>query len=349
MTMNTDITVVMSTYNRCEILPAAIESVLSQDASGLSYEIIIVDNNSTDSTRQIVESFIDRGHHNLRYFFEARQGLSYGRNAGIANAKGAIVVFVDDDVRARSDWLRNIKRAFDQNPEVECIGGKILPKWKTDPPKWLNSDHWGPLALQDHGDVPLLVNEERPLCLAGANFSFRRGVFRDALFSPDFRRAQDMEFLVRFWRAGGLAMYVPDVVVFADVQDERLTKPFHRKWHATNGKFNSLMRLGELVGSDGQILESLPSTVKLFDAPGFLYRELMSECAQWLVATTRGRESLSFKHENRVRYLIGYISNRYKHEFATRKRSHLVEVGGFIKAMLHKKIQLNASRFIRRS
>jgi len=144
-------------------------------------------------------------------------------------------------------------------------------------------------------------------------------------------------------------MYVPDVVVFADVQDERLTKSYHRKWHTTNGRFNSLMRLGELVGSDGQILENLPSTIKLFEAPGFLYRELMTECAQWLVATARGCESLSFKHENRVRYLIAYISKRYEHEFATRKRSHLIEVGSFIKAILHKKIHLNSSRFNRRN
>jgi glycosyltransferase involved in cell wall biosynthesis len=338
MTEHIDITVVMSTYNRCEILPAAIESVLSQAASEVSYEFVVVDNNSTDSTRQIVESFISQGHHRLRYLFEPRQGLSHARNAGIATAEGEIVVFIDDDVRARSDWLRNIKRAFVLYADVECVGGKILPNWKTDPPKWLNSDHWGPLALQDHGDAPLCVNEKTPLCLAGANFSFRRGVFRDALFSPDFRRAQDMEFLVRFWRAGGQAMYVPDVVVVADVQDERLTKRYHRQWHATNGRFNSLMRLGELVGSDGQIMEKLPSTVKLFDAPGFMYRELISESAQWLVATARRYESLSFKHENRVRYLIGYISKRYEHEFTSRKRSHVVEVGRFIKAILHKKI-----------
>lgn len=343
MALHTDITVVISTFNRCEMLPATIDSVLSQDASGITYEIIVVDNNSSDCTKQVVDSFINRGHHNLRYLFEARQGLSHGRNAGIANAEGSIIVFIDDDVRAQSDWLRNIKRAFDFYADVGCVGGKILPNWQSDPPTWLNSDHWGPLALQDYGPVPLCANEEKPLCLAGANFSFRHEVFRQALFSPDFRRAQDMEFLVRFWRAGGRAMYVPEVVVFADVQAERLTKPYHRKWHATNGRFNSLMRLSELVGSDGQIMRNLPSAVKLFEAPGFLYRELISECAQWLVATAHRNESVSFKHENKVRYLIGYISKRYDQEFASRKRSHLVEVGRFINALVHKKIHPNTS------
>jgi glycosyltransferase involved in cell wall biosynthesis len=254
--LKTDITVVISTFNRCEMLPAAIESVLTQQASGLSYELIVVDNNSTDSTKQVVHSFISQGHPNLKYVFEPKQGLSYGRNAGITNARGAIVVFFDDDVRAHPDWLSNIKRAFDLYTEIDCVAGKILPNWKNDPPPWLTTDHWTPLALQDHGNVPLCADQERPLPLAGANLAFRRRVFQDALFSPDFPRGQDLEFLVRFWRAGGRAMYVPDVMVFADVQPERLTKHFHRQWHASNGRFNSLMRLGEHVGSDGRILDN---------------------------------------------------------------------------------------------
>ena len=81
-----DISVVISTYNRCDMLPAAVESVLAQDASGISYEVVIVDNNSTDKTREAVESFIERGHTNVRYVFEGQQGLSHARNAGIASA-----------------------------------------------------------------------------------------------------------------------------------------------------------------------------------------------------------------------------------------------------------------------
>ena len=339
MTLHTDITVVLSTYNRCELLPAAIESVLEQETNGFSYEVLVVDNNSNDSTRQVAESFISQGHQNLKYLFEPKQGLSHARNMGVAHAQGAIIVFVDDDVRAQRDWLLNIKKAFDSYNDVQCVGGKILPTWNTDPPTWLNSDHWGPLALQDYGEAPLYADDQKPLCLAGANMSFRREVFQDALFSPDFPRAQDLEFLVRFWRGGGRALYVPDAVVFAEVQTERLTKAYHRKWHATNGSFNSLMRLGDLVGSNGQITDNLPSVVKLFDAPAFLYRELLGECAQLVVTTVRGRESLSFKHENKVRYLISYIKRRYQNDFASRNGSHLVEVGRFIKAILQKKIQ----------
>jgi len=339
MTPCCDITVVISTYNRCEMLPAAIEAVLNQEAPDTSYEVIVIDNNSSDRTRQVVESYIREDHRNLKYVFEPRQGLSYGRNAGITNAGGAIIVFVDDDVRAQHDWVANIHRAFDLYSEVDCVAGKILPKWQKEPPAWLNCDHWAPLALQDHGPSPLHIDRERPLSLAGANIAFRREVFQRGLFSPDFPRAQDTEFLLRFWRAGGRAMYIPDVVVFADVQAERLTKSYHRKWHATNGSFNSLMRLGEHVGSQGQILEAVPDDITLFDTPGYVYRQVLEACGQWLMAIVRGRNSLSFKHENRVRFLVSYISTRYEHEFVSRNRSHLVEVAKFLKALLRKKIQ----------
>jgi hypothetical protein len=140
-------------------------------------------------------------------------------------------------------------------------------------------------------------------------------------------------------------MYVPDVMVFADVQPERLTKHFHRQWHASNGRFNSLMRLGEHVGSDGRILDNSATSVKLFESSAFLYRQLIDACGEWFVAKAARRpESLSFKHENRVRFMMGYISTRYRNEFASRNQSHLVEVGRFIKDIVTKKIRSHFSR-----
>jgi hypothetical protein len=105
------------------------------------------------------------------------------------------------------------------------------------------------------------------------------------------------------------------------------------------------MRLGEHVGSDGRILDNSTTSVELFEAPAFLYRQLIDACGKWLVAkASREPESLSFKHENRVRFMMGYIRARYQNEFAGRKRSHIVEVGRFIKDILTKKIRSHSSR-----
>ncbi len=103
-----------------------------------------------------------RGHAHLRYVFEGQQGLSYARNAGVAAARAPLIAFTDDDVRAACDWVVSIKRAFDEHPEVDCIGGKVLPRWLSDPPLWLTREHWPPLALVDYGETQFYTNFSRP-------------------------------------------------------------------------------------------------------------------------------------------------------------------------------------------
>src|SRR5256885_3014027 len=123
------ITVVIAAYNRSEMLKATLNSVLNQESNNISYEVIVVDNNSTDNTKQVVENLIVEGHQNLRYLFEPRQGCSHARNTGVAAACSEIIAFADDDVRVTKDWIANIKRAFDSHPEIDCVGGKVLPRW----------------------------------------------------------------------------------------------------------------------------------------------------------------------------------------------------------------------------
>ena len=98
-----DVTVVISTYNRCEQLRCALESLFSQQTDGVSWEAVVVDNNSTDDTAAVVESFTGRPGPRLSYVFEPRQGLSFGRNAGIYRAAAPLIAFTDDDVRPAPD------------------------------------------------------------------------------------------------------------------------------------------------------------------------------------------------------------------------------------------------------
>ncbi|HVG21181.1 MAG TPA: glycosyltransferase family A protein, partial [Blastocatellia bacterium] len=121
-----DVSVVITTYNRCDLLSGALESVLGQKAGDVRFEVIVVDNNSKDGTRQVVESLMGSSNPGLKYIFEGRQGISHGRNAGIRNATAPIIAFTDDDVRVGLDWVSAIKRAFDEHPEADFVGGKIL-------------------------------------------------------------------------------------------------------------------------------------------------------------------------------------------------------------------------------
>ncbi len=338
-----EITVVITTYNRSGMVGKAIRSALEQEQPGASYEVIVVDNNSTDKTSEEVRGRIEQGRgENLRYVFEGRQGVSYARNAGIANARGRIIAFADDDVQVSRDWVRRIKQAFDQHPDVDFLGGKILPRWESEPPGWLTRDHWWALALLDYGDDHFYVNADNPVCLPTANASFRREVFnRFGLFSPDFSGREDHEFLLRLWRAGIRGMYAPLIVVNAEVQPERMKKGYHLRWNNTTGKFNSLMRLNEIMGPDGRIVGEHPDAVTLFGSPSFIYRDLLVKSLGWAKATLLGRKAVSLRNKNSVWYLVGYISKRYEQNAAQRNHSSLSEIKAFVQALWRKKLNRN--------
>jgi glucosyl-dolichyl phosphate glucuronosyltransferase len=338
----TDISVVISTYNRCDMLPVALEGLLAQDASSVRYEVIVVDNNSTDRTRQVVATLIESGEARLRYVFEARQGLPHARNAGISVALAPIIAFTDDDVRVAPSWIAEIKRAFDAHPEVDSVGGRILPRWPREPPAWLTREHWvGPLALQDYGPATFYVNAERPLSLAGANMAFRRTVFeRVGRFAPAFLgSSEDTEMLIRLWRSKLQSLYVPSILVTAEVQPERLTKAYHRSWFFRTGSVQALMRFEEIFDRDGRLDEERVARETLFGMPAFIYREFLTEGAGWLGAIVRRQESVAFTHENRLRYLVGYISRRYEQTRGERSRWGIAEVGIFAASVLKRKIR----------
>lgn len=310
-----DVSVILCTYNRCSILPNALESILAQQTGDVRYEIIVVDNNSTDQTLQVIESFIARGQGNIRCVFEGRQGLSHARNAGIENALAPLVAFFDDDERVAPDWIINIKQSFDEHPEVDFVGGKVLPRWTAEPQAWLTSNsHWAPVALSDYGDTPFYSNAENPVCLIGGNLGIRLDAFnRIGLFDPEFQRiegnigSEDHEWLLRLWQAGRQGMYVPKMMVEADVPLERMKKAYHRMWHTGHGKSCALMQLNELIDKNGRLRQTPIESVKLFGASAFVYRELLETSARWLKALLQGNKKRAFDNEIRVRHLISYI------------------------------------------
>ena len=306
-----DVSAVISTYNRCDMLGVALERLLAQEGGGASYEVIVVDNNSTDATRQVVESLISAGHPNLRYVFEPKQGVSHARNSGLQQALAPIIAFADDDVVVARDWIAVIKREFDAHPRVACLGGKVLAEWKSRPPTWLTRDHWPPLALQDYGDEPFYVNAENPLCLVSANLAFRREVFsRIGPFAPELQRVkdgigsmEDLELLTRYWRDGGESLYLPSLVVTTEVPVARTTRNYHRRWHRGHGRFYALMRSPDFERS---------SKRALFGVPAHLYRQSVIDAASWIGCSMLGRRDRAFYYETRLCFFTGFFKTRKK-------------------------------------
>jgi glycosyltransferase involved in cell wall biosynthesis len=280
---------------------------------------------------------IERGHSNLRYLLESRQGVSYARNTGIENTRAPIIAFFDDDERVAPDWVARIKRAFDEHPEVDFIGGKVLPHWETEPPQWLTSDHWSVVALADFGDSPFYSNSERPVCLVSANLATRRNVFdKVGLFDTTLQRVkdnigsmEDHELLMRLWWIGGQGLYVPDMVVEAEVPTKRMSKAYHRKWHTGHGKYCALNRMPEYFDEQGRLLEKPLECTRLFGAPTFVYRELIETSGSWLKAILQGNKSIAFFKENEVRHSISYIRTNYQSNPV--KQSLFSEIGSLLK------------------
>jgi glycosyltransferase involved in cell wall biosynthesis len=314
------VSVVMSTYNRSGLLRRAIESVLAQAAGAPVFELIVVDNNSTDDTRSVVEALM-KSHANLRYVFEGQQGVSHGRNAGIGRAAAPIIAFTDDDVRVDPNWVRVISHAFATHPDVDFVGGKVLPEWPSAAPAWLTKEHWAPLALTDLGDEPFLVNRQRPLCLVSANLAFRREAFEIVgLFDPAFQHqrgavssGEDHDIELRLWRAGRQGMYLPNMVVTADVQPNRLTKAYHRRWHRDHGTLATrLLRPNERYDRDGALTVTDRQGASLFGIGGWAYRELAVTLGRFLVASIARRDERAFQHEGAMREQLAAMGVQYR-------------------------------------
>ncbi len=312
-----DVSVVMSTYNRAPVLGGAIEALLAQDTGELSYEVLIVDNNSTDNTKQVIESYAQRDGR-IQYVFEKKQGVAYGRNAGIALTKGEYIAFCDDDVTVSPTWLRTLHEELLRYPDADFVGGKVLPLWKNAPPLWIDAKMC-PLALQDYGDVPQQVSKENQLCLISACLAVRRQAFeRAGLFDPATQRvgnsigsSEDHEWEVKVWQRGGYGVYVPSVLCYAEVPPERQAKSYHRRWHLGNGKFAAIARQTEYEGGSFQLL----------DVPAFMYRLTFVASLRYMGSLLRGKSVEAFHRENRFFFFLGFVGERWKQQL-TGKGKH---------------------------
>jgi glycosyltransferase involved in cell wall biosynthesis len=307
------VSVIVSTYNRMHDLSRALESLLDQQGN-VRFEVLIVDNGSTDDTRRVVDAVRSSSHEvSVTYLYEPRHGVSYGRNAGIEQAKAPIIAFTDDDCQPAANWVESIVRAFERHTDVDCIGGRVVARWPEHVPEWFTPLQASPLALCEHGDEEAVVDATKAAtCLITANLAVRRHVFDKAGgFSPQYPRGQDRELQLRIWRAGYRGLYVPDVVVTVDVPPERLTKQYFRRWYGRYGDVHGRLRLLETIDLDGRLVEPITRGA-ILGVPPFLYRRLATTLMAWMWAVMRMRHGEAFFHENRVRYLTNYIRRRMR-------------------------------------
>src|SRR5687767_16070 len=302
-----EVSIVIPTYNRSGLLRDAVKSVLQQECE-CTFEIVIVDNNSTDDTKTVVQSLNEEQPGKLNYVVETKQGNAYARNCGVKTAKADIIAFVDDDVTVESNWLQSLTNVLNSDPQLSFVGGSVLPQWSAAPPSWVTLEHWAPLALLDYGPDELPISGSKPRGLLTANIAFRRNVFDEVgMFSPDLQRVgdgigsmEDHEFLLRVCRSGREGKYLPSMVAQAPVDIGRLTKEYHRRWHTGHGHFYAVM----------QDPEWERSKFYLMGVPSHLYKETVTKAVTWLSKILRGNADAAFADECCLRFFYGFYRQR---------------------------------------
>lgn len=310
--------VVIATYNRAADLRATLDSLATLRPHG-DWEVIVVDNNSTDGTPSVVAGAAQTFPAALRYVFEPEQGRSPALNAGIRLATGDIIATTDDDVRVEPDWLDRAAEGLDRL-RCDYVGGRVLPIWGATPPPWLpdrSGKHWAVIALLDYGAQPIEFGARVPL---GVNMAFRRAAFEQAgLLDPTTGRkagtllGQEVrEWCIRARAAGVRGFYLPELVVRHLIPASRLSKSYFRRWFYWRGISRAM--LYEKAGLDMEAPEQTALDFRtvphVFGVPRYLYRKALASVAACITALVRRDAVAAFEHELWVWFFAGIVRQR---------------------------------------
>ena len=305
-----DASIIVCTYNRAASLPRTLRSLQAQALRpGTEWEVIVVDNNSSDGTRSVVENFC-KTFTQLRYGREPQQGLAFARNHGIAIARGAVLLFTDDDVAPESDWVQKILDGMRAHGCDAC-GGFIAPVWESPPPPWLTERFHGFLAVKAERTDTYEITRDTPLPY-GANMAFRREVFDHfGLFDVTRGRrgkilasGEDGEFFDRMLAGGGKVMFFGDARVHHMVESFRLTKRYFRRW-----RYQTSRNLAETRGFKGKR--------RLFGVPLYMYPQTLRAIGRALVAKFHAPPDEAFFREIIAWHFLGSVQGLWR----SRKRS----------------------------
>jgi glycosyltransferase involved in cell wall biosynthesis len=207
------LSIIVCTRNRTTKLARCLEALLAMKVEGVRWEVICVDNASTDATKETIETFAKNSHVPIRYVYERAARLSLARNAGLSHSSGDILVFTDDDCIVDPTWLATISKEFRADPSLAMLGGRVELNDKCDLP----------LAVRPYKQRAAIQPTNFFSFIGAGNMAFRRRVIdRIGMFDPRFGpgssllAAEDSDFAYRTLKAGFKAVYSPDVLVLHD-------------------------------------------------------------------------------------------------------------------------------------
>ena len=222
------ISLIICTYNRDDLLEPCLSSLVNQNADRELFEVIVVNNNSTDNTQKIAEDFA-KEQPNFRVVTEMTQGLSHARNRGYKEAEGDYVAYIDDDAKAPPDWVERILKAFEKvTPSPVAVGGKYHPWYEEPPPPWFTDD----IEVRTWGEKEGFLQPPRAQYgFSGSNMAFQKSLLQSyGGFSPGFGMdggkmglGEETELFYRIYKDYPLFWYDPKIIVLHLVPARNMT------------------------------------------------------------------------------------------------------------------------------
>jgi glucosyl-dolichyl phosphate glucuronosyltransferase len=312
--------VVIATYNRADELQRTLASLADLQVAD-RWEVIIVDNNSSDNTREVVQKAAGSFPVPLQYVHESEQGRSAALNAGIKASRGQIIAITDDDVRIERDWLINGEQAL-QRLNCDYLGGKALPIWSGTRPSWIPDSrciHWAVIALLDYGSNPIPLGDYVPL---GVNMIFRRDAFeRAGLWDNTIGRkagtllGQEVREWVQRARAANVkGFYSPDLVIHHVIPADRLTKKYFRSWFYWHGISRAILYQSRRLDMESPESRELDfaKVPHIAGVPRYMYRTYLQSFFSMFSAFIRGDRTAAFEHELGLWFFFGILKQRWK-------------------------------------
>jgi glycosyltransferase involved in cell wall biosynthesis len=237
MTDCLDFTVAIPTYNGAKHLSKLLECLHNQiHTEDFTWEIIVVDNNSTDRTQEVVKNYQKNWQRTypLKYFLESKQGAGYARQRAIEEAKGKFVGFLDDDNYPLGDWVAKAYAFGQAHPKAGAYGSQIHPLWEVEPPK--NFQRIAPfLAITERGNLPLVYQPQKKILPPSAGLVVRKQAWIECVpehciltgrIQGNMLTGEDIEVLSYIQKAGWEIWYNPDMEIYHEIPSWRLQKEY---------------------------------------------------------------------------------------------------------------------------
>jgi len=261
------VSIVIPTYNRAEMLGITLESFINQNYPKDKYEIITVDNNSADNTRQIIADWQNKSTIPLLYVFESRQGVHYARNTAFKHAKGEILYYTDDDMIADVDLLQEIVKPFSYDARVASVTGRVLPKWEQEPPQWvLDLCLNGLLSLQNRQECLIISPDD---CgVYSCHQAMRREAFaQSGGFNPENTAGEwigdgETGLNIKFKELGYWFGFIGSSIIYHMIPPQRMTQNYLNKRLANQGNCDSYTAYRQFNFTQSQLAKQILLHIK---------------------------------------------------------------------------------------